>query len=979
MIAVGVGVVLIGVAALFVLPKSESAQGAAPEEYSSIPMSVEYDAPELELTNLAGEKVSLSDYEGQKIILVNLWATWCPPCKEELPVLQQYYEDHADEGFVIVGIDYGTNTLTLDTSLDWVDGQGVGLVYSGNGPDLGAFEFTGDVVLQTCTEQSGDICVSNEYCSGNSLSASDSDSCCDVTCLAPAWLNCADCGNGLFNLCDETECNGITEGCYYEGGWLNTCDSCSAVSCSDYDDSADCSANVCGLTNCGWDGASCVVSCDESSDCNYLSGVCGVGVCIDNICSAEFNSTEDVCRESSSECDAVDYCSGESSSCENLNVLDGTDCSTGVCSNGGCYDDNEIFSFMFIGDDNAGGAPSAVTNAYTLYPDLELVFSIPDLGRDRAIDYNNLVVAWQGNPDSNPSFNPIFMGLGNHDADRVAVVNYTSEVLGPLIGSSLPGMRNFREGPYATYPNGYEDRNLTYSFDYKNSHFIMLNNYYNDLFFDPPRDRFEDDYVSMGCVGQDLLDWLELDLQNTDAKFKFMFYHEGAKGVPNGRHTGDSMGYGGCPGNSDGVMRDRFWSLLAEYNATANFVGHAHHHTVTWANDYYGDNGALYEIEAGFPPSMSVVSIQGDNATLRFHNQRVENGENVLFEPYGPIALGRDLVNHPPKIYQYSSGVDHGLILIDEKNIALEVGQGWSTRSNFWFEAKDGDIDDELVFSFNNLPSFLDVNGPVIPGTYGSYNGTRWDENFRRILIYSNTDNPGDALDDSHVGNHIFDIVVTDNQAQDVLTMNVTVLPAVDPVLLGASIPNGSIINFPMHRGQIYFVCGDDDSGPVSGRYSAYDVVHEGVDVTSPRVGWHSYGTLSLSDKLSASQFLFTDDYDGIEDVLPGRYDITTHCGDVAGHRSEDYNFTVFVSNDVPESTVFGSWPANGAEVGELESIRFWATFALTSGLVEVERDGVLFSDYQVTSPNVIFNNPLESGVYNVTVRGEEFLFYVDL
>ncbi|MBT3336799.1 MAG: TlpA family protein disulfide reductase [Anaerolineae bacterium] len=117
MIAVGVGVVLIGVAALFVLPKSESAQGAAPEEYSSIPMSVEYDAPELELTNLAGEKVSLSDYEGQKIILVNLWATWCPPCKEELPVLQQYYEDHADEGFVIVGIDYGEPAATVEAFL----------------------------------------------------------------------------------------------------------------------------------------------------------------------------------------------------------------------------------------------------------------------------------------------------------------------------------------------------------------------------------------------------------------------------------------------------------------------------------------------------------------------------------------------------------------------------------------------------------------------------------------------------------------------------------------------------------------------------------------------------------------------------------------------------------------------------------------------------------------------------------------------
>ncbi len=128
MIVIGIGIILIGVAALFTLPKSDASADTGPEEYSSIPMSVEYDAPKLELANLAGETESLADYEGQ-VVLVNLWATWCPPCKAELPVLQQYYEDHAAEGFVIIGIDFGEPAATVESFMQtanltypiWID------------------------------------------------------------------------------------------------------------------------------------------------------------------------------------------------------------------------------------------------------------------------------------------------------------------------------------------------------------------------------------------------------------------------------------------------------------------------------------------------------------------------------------------------------------------------------------------------------------------------------------------------------------------------------------------------------------------------------------------------------------------------------------------------------------------------------------------------------------------------------------------
>ncbi|CAN7204903.1 redoxin domain-containing protein [Rossellomorea sp. LjRoot5] len=51
-------------------------------------------APDFTLTTLEGEEVKLSDYKGKKVIL-NFWATWCPPCKAEMPHMEQYYEKNA--------------------------------------------------------------------------------------------------------------------------------------------------------------------------------------------------------------------------------------------------------------------------------------------------------------------------------------------------------------------------------------------------------------------------------------------------------------------------------------------------------------------------------------------------------------------------------------------------------------------------------------------------------------------------------------------------------------------------------------------------------------------------------------------------------------------------------------------------------------------------------------------------------------------
>jgi thiol-disulfide isomerase/thioredoxin len=60
-------------------------------------------APAFQLTSLDGKKVSLADYKG-KAVLVNFWATWCAPCKLEMPWLVDLRAKYAPQGFEILGI-----------------------------------------------------------------------------------------------------------------------------------------------------------------------------------------------------------------------------------------------------------------------------------------------------------------------------------------------------------------------------------------------------------------------------------------------------------------------------------------------------------------------------------------------------------------------------------------------------------------------------------------------------------------------------------------------------------------------------------------------------------------------------------------------------------------------------------------------------------------------------------------------------------
>ncbi|MFC4600266.1 TlpA disulfide reductase family protein [Cohnella hongkongensis] len=60
-------------------------------------------APDFALTDLQGNPVKLSDFKGKRVLL-NFWATWCPPCRVEMPHMQKFYEDYQEEDVVILGV-----------------------------------------------------------------------------------------------------------------------------------------------------------------------------------------------------------------------------------------------------------------------------------------------------------------------------------------------------------------------------------------------------------------------------------------------------------------------------------------------------------------------------------------------------------------------------------------------------------------------------------------------------------------------------------------------------------------------------------------------------------------------------------------------------------------------------------------------------------------------------------------------------------
>lgn len=82
-------------------------------------------APDFTLTTLSGEKITLSELKGKKVVL-NFWATWCPPCKDEMPHFQKYYEKYEKEDNVeIVAVNLTYARETNERVQQFIDSFGI--------------------------------------------------------------------------------------------------------------------------------------------------------------------------------------------------------------------------------------------------------------------------------------------------------------------------------------------------------------------------------------------------------------------------------------------------------------------------------------------------------------------------------------------------------------------------------------------------------------------------------------------------------------------------------------------------------------------------------------------------------------------------------------------------------------------------------------------------------------------------------------
>lgn len=119
LVFVGTGVLLILAAiAGFFLLRQNTNQSAAEAYQPTNPQRPGMKMTDFSLPGMDGKLVKLSDYSGKQI-LINTWATWCPPCQKEIPQLNDLYGRYQDQNFVVLGIDAGESK---DQVLDFLTG-----------------------------------------------------------------------------------------------------------------------------------------------------------------------------------------------------------------------------------------------------------------------------------------------------------------------------------------------------------------------------------------------------------------------------------------------------------------------------------------------------------------------------------------------------------------------------------------------------------------------------------------------------------------------------------------------------------------------------------------------------------------------------------------------------------------------------------------------------------------------------------------
>lgn len=112
-LALAAGLILAGAGMLFWMGRSSNTtQAAALSPIFSQQQG--QPAPDFSLVSPEGDRFDLSDYAGQ-VVMINMWATWCPPCKAEMPAINNFYEAHREQGFTVLAVNSQEDARTVKT------------------------------------------------------------------------------------------------------------------------------------------------------------------------------------------------------------------------------------------------------------------------------------------------------------------------------------------------------------------------------------------------------------------------------------------------------------------------------------------------------------------------------------------------------------------------------------------------------------------------------------------------------------------------------------------------------------------------------------------------------------------------------------------------------------------------------------------------------------------------------------------------
>ncbi|WP_319477504.1 TlpA disulfide reductase family protein [Marispirochaeta aestuarii] len=116
------------------------------------------DAPDFRVPDLKGKEVSLSSFRG-KVVLLNFWATWCPPCRAEMPAMEELYQELKDEGFTILAVSARDTRETKEKVDEYIarEGYTFPVIFDGTSSAIPGFYRTGSIPTSYIINKEGQV------------------------------------------------------------------------------------------------------------------------------------------------------------------------------------------------------------------------------------------------------------------------------------------------------------------------------------------------------------------------------------------------------------------------------------------------------------------------------------------------------------------------------------------------------------------------------------------------------------------------------------------------------------------------------------------------------------------------------------------------------------------------------------------------------------------------------------------------------